>query len=200
MKTFSLYALSTAAMLAFAPVALADTAPAAAASEIATVNIQQIFSDSTAAKSVHDQLEGKSKTFQAEIAKKQDQLQKEDQELGKQQSVLSKAAFDEKAGAFRKKVADAQKEMQAKKALLDNASGRAGAEIQKAVNGIVSDLAREKGFVAALPTSEMLYADAKLDITTEVLKRLNDKLPQVDVKFDTAAMSEAIEPAKTKKK
>src|ERR1044072_8535991 len=149
---------------------LAFTLPALAEGDnmIAVVNVQQIMNESPAAKSVHDQLDSKSKNFQNEITKKQDQLQKEYQELGKQQNVLSKSAFQEKVGAFRKKVTEAQKEMQSKKALLDNASARAGAEIQKAVNEVISDLAKEKGFVAAIPTSELLYADPKLDVTGEV--------------------------------
>ncbi len=57
-------------------------------------------------------------------------------------------------------------------------------EIQKAVTGIVADMAKEKGFSIAIPTSQILYADPKLDITDEVLKRLNQKLPKLDVKFD----------------
>ena len=38
----------------------------------------------------------------------------------------------------------------------------------------------------ACQPSRMLYADRKLDITDEVLKRLNQKLPKLDVKFDAA--------------
>lgn len=182
MKMLSFYSIAAAALLACAPAAMAaDAAPA-----IAVVNMQQILSDSTAAKSAHDQLETKSKSFQADITKKQDQLQKENQELGKQQSVLSKSAFEEKATAFRKKVTEAQKEMQTKRALLDNASARAGNEIQKTVSEIVSAIAKEKGFVAAIPTSQLIYADPKLDITSDVLTRLNQKLPKIDVKFDSS--------------
>lgn len=182
MKMLPLYTL--AATLAFAPMAYAQ------GTTVATVNIQQVMGNSKAGKSVHDQLEKKQKDFQAEIAKKEEQLQKEDQELAKQQGVLAKAAFEEKVRAFRSKATDVQKEVQSKKALLDGAFERALAEIQKAVNEVIVDLAKEKGFAVAIPTSQILYGDPKLDVSEEVLKRLDDKLPKVEVKFDAPKKAE----------
>ncbi len=173
------FALAAALALAYAPAASAADAPA-----IAVVNIQQIMKDSTAAKSVREQLENKQKAFQGEITKKEEQLQKEDQELGKQRSVLAKEAFEEKARAFRTKATDMQKEVQSKKAMLDNGFERALSDIQKAVTEIITDLSKEKGFSLAIPTSQILYADPTMDISSEVLVRLNKKLPKLDVKFD----------------
>ena len=178
MNKFILSALLAAGFLAAAPAMAADEG-----SLIATVNIQQVMRDSHAAKSVREQLESKQKSFQSEISKKEEQLQKEDQELGKQRGVLSKEAFEEKARAFRTKATEVQKEVQSKKAMLDNAFERSLADIQKVVTDIIADLSKEKGFVVALPTSQILYADNKLDISEEVLKRLNKQLPKVDVKF-----------------
>lgn len=177
MKRLSSLALA-AFMCVSAPV-FAQTAPS-----IAVVNIQQIMRESTAAKSVREQLESKQKAFQAEITKKEEALQKEDQELAKQQSVLSKEAFAEKAKAFRAKATEVQKEVQSKKALLDSAFERSLNDIQKAVNEVIAGLAKEKGFTLALPTSQVLYADDKMDISKEVLSRLNAKLPKLDVKFE----------------
>lgn len=174
-----------------AAVAVFMAAPAFAEnSPVATVNIQQIMQDSTAAKSVREQLESKQKAFQNEVTKKQDALQKEKRDLDKKQSVLSKEAFEEKERAFMNKVTNARKDMDSKKALLDNAFSRSLADIQKAVTDIITDIAKEKSFSVAIPTSELLYGDPKLDITDEVLKRLNQKLPKLDVKFDAESKSD----------
>ncbi len=193
MKTM-FYSVATAAMLAFASPAMAAdaAAPAAAAPAggsnlIAIVNIQQVMREATAAKSVREQLENKQKSYQTEIAKKEEALQKEDQDLNKKRSVLSKAAFDEKAAAFRKKATDVQKEVQSKKATLDGGFEHALNDIQKVVTDVIADLAKEKGFSVAVPTSQILYGDPKLDISDEVLKRLNQKLPKLDVKFEAPA-------------
>lgn len=169
-------------------IAVTFSAPAFAADAVkptvAVVNIQQIMRDSTAAKTVREQLENKQKSFQAEITKKEEGLKKEDQELGKQKSVLAKDAFEKKLVEFRTKATNMQKDVQAKKALLDGAFERSLNDIQKIVTDIIADLAKEKGFVVAVPTSQILYADKSLDISSEVLDRLNKKLPKLDVKFE----------------
>ncbi|MDX2073918.1 MAG: OmpH family outer membrane protein [Alphaproteobacteria bacterium] len=175
-----LSSLALIALISFATPAVAEDVK----QSIAVVNIQQIMREATAAKSVREQLESKQKSFQADITKKEEALQKEDQELAKKQSVLSKEAFAEKAKAFRTKATEVQKEVQAKKAMLDNGFERALNDIQKAVNEIIAEMAKEKGFALALPTSQVLYADEKMDISKDVLDRLNKKLPKLDVKFD----------------
>jgi len=176
-KTLGIFAAT--ALIAYSPLALAE-----GTNTIAVVNIQQIMKDSTAAKSVREQLEGKQKSFQADITKKEESLKKEDQELAKQRNVLAKDAFETKARAFRTKATDVQKEVQSKKTLLDNAFERSLNEIQKTTTDIIAELSKEKGFAVAVPTSQILYADSKLDISAEVLERLNKKLPKLDVKFE----------------
>lgn len=178
MKTLYVSALAACALL-YAPMAHAEES-----NLIAVVNIQKIMQESTAAKSANEQLEGKQKSFQNELNKKDEALQKEDKELAKQRGVLSKEAFEEKTRTFRNKVTEIQKEVQSKKALLDSAYSRALNDIQKIVTEIIADLAKEKGFAVAIPTSQILYADNKLDISDAVLERLNKKLPKLDVKFE----------------
>ncbi len=181
MKSNLLLALLAATCLQFSTAAFAEDAKPV---KIAAINIQQIMSDSTAAKSVREQLETKQKAFQAEITKKEESLKKEDQELAKQKTVLAKEAFEKKALEFRKKASEVQKEVQAKKALLDSGFERSLNEIQKSVNEVIADLAKEKGFTLAVPTSQILYADPSMDVSKEVLERLNKKLPTVTVKFE----------------
>lgn len=178
MKRSYLYLSAMVLALACTPAAHAE------GGLIAVVNVQQIMQDSAAAKSATTQLKDKQKSFQDEIKKKDDALQKEEKELVKQKDALSQEAFEKKAHAFRNKVTDVQKEVQSKKALLDNAYGRALGEIQKVTSEIIADLAKEKGFSVAIPTSQLLYADNKIDISAEVLERLNKKLPKLNVKFE----------------
>jgi outer membrane protein len=189
MRISFLTSVATLALLSATSSAIA--ADATAANTIAVVNIQQIMRDATAAKNVREQLESKQKAFQSDLSKKEEALQKEDQELGKKRGVLSKEAFEEKAVKFRTKATDLQKEVQSKKAVLDGGFERALNEVQKNVSDIIADMSKEKGFIVAVPTSQILYADPKLDITSDVLTRLNQKLPKLDVKFDAAADSSA---------
>lgn len=186
MRNFKQSLLAGAAALLICTAALPAQADPMQAT-VAVVNIQGIMRDSSAAKSVREQLEQKQKAYQAEISKKEEALQKEDQELAKQRGVLAKEAFEEKVKAFRAKATDTQREVATKKAMLDNALERSLADIQKATTDIIAELAKEKNFNLAIPTSQLLYADSGMDISAEVLKRLNEKLPSVSVKFEAPA-------------
>ena len=166
---------------------LAPLAVEAAPTTVSVVNIQTIMRESVATKSVREQLEAKQKAYQAEISKQEQALQKEEQELAKQQSALSKEAFEEKVKAFRTKATSMQKEVQVKKATLDGAYEQSLAQVQKTMEGIISELAKEKGFNICIPSSQLIFAEPSLDITADVLKRLNEKLPNYTVKFEAPA-------------
>ncbi len=153
------------------------------AAGIAVLNIQQIMQESLAAKSVKAVLEGQQKSFQAEMTSKEQSLQAKEKELAGQRSVLAPEEFEKKVKDFRTQATAAQREVQTKKAKLDKAFAEALADIQKEVVGIVSEQAKEKGYDAVMPTSQLLYAAPALDITAEVLSQLNQRLPKVQVQF-----------------
>lgn len=174
----------------FAAMLLGSFSAYAAGNTIATVNIQDIMQKSTAAQSIKEQLEAKQKTFQAEMSKKEAQFNSEEKELRKQQSVLSAEAFEKKVKAFKTKESAAQKDVQAKRAELDNAFSTSLSQIQKAVYDIVAEMAKEKGYIAVIPTTQLLWADPSLDVTKEVLDKLNTTLPKVTVTFKEVSSSD----------
>ena len=153
------------------------------ASEIAVVNLQKIMQESSASKSARSQLKAKKQEFQKQISKLEASLQKQDKELAQQKAVLSKDEFSKKLVTFRKKAANAQKDVQAKRAKLNKAFEESLSKIQKSIISIVSKLSKEKGFKIAVSSSQAIYVSNELDISNEVLKRLNKELPKLNVKF-----------------
>lgn len=174
MKKLFLIALASVALIA-AP-AFADTA-------IGVVNVAKIMQTSKAATSVRSQLQTKQKAFQSELDAKEKALLAEDQSLVKQKDSADKAAFEKKVKDFREKAATEQREVQSKKAALDKSFAAALEEIQKNVLDITKQVAAEKKINLVLGSAQVLYGDTSLDITDEVLKRLDAKLPTVAVKF-----------------
>lgn len=179
MKKITFPLLASVALLA-----LSSAAHAEDALKVAVVNVQKVMAESTAAKNIREQLESKQKTFQSELTKKAESLQKEKQDIAKQQSVLSKEAFETKAREFNKKETEVQKDVQQKRAMLDGATEKALSDIQKATIEIIAEIAKERKLTLALPTSQILYADNTLDISDEVVTRLNKQVPKLEVKFD----------------
>lgn len=174
MKKLFLIALASVAFIA---------APAFADSSIGVVNVAKIMQTSKAATSVRSQLQTKQKSFQGELDAKEKALLAEDQSLVKQKDSTEKAAFEKKVKDFREKAANEQRDVQAKKAALDKSFAAALEEIQKNVLDITKQVAAEKKLNLVVSSAQVLYTDTSLDITDEVLKRLDAKLPTVTVKF-----------------
>lgn len=174
MKKLLLLALASLSLFA---------APAMADNAVAVVNVAKIMRDSKAAVSVRNQLQTKQKSFQSDLDAKEKSLLAEDQALVKQKDSTDKAAFEKKVKDFRDKAASEQKAVQVKKAALDKSFATALEDIQKNVLDIVKAVAAEKKLNLVVSSAQVLYSDASLDITDEVLKRLDSKLPTVSVKF-----------------
>ncbi len=174
MKTFLVAALAALTLVA---------TPALAETVVGVVNVAKIMKDSKAATSVRSQLQAKQKSFQADLDAKEKALFAEDQALVKQKDSSDKAAFEKKVKDFRDKAAKEQRGVQEKKAQLDKAFAAAREDIQKSVLDITKQVADEKKMNLVLSSSQVLYSEDALDITAEVLKRLDSKLPSVTVKF-----------------
>jgi len=174
MKNLVLAALATLTLIA-SP-ALADTA-------IGVVNFGKITQTSKAATAVQNQVKAKQKAMQSEADAKEKALLAEDQALVKQKDGADKAAFEAKVKAFREKAAKEQRAWQEKKVGLNKSTGEALDTIQKSLVEVVKQVAAEKKLTLVISSAQVLYNDPALDITDEVLKRLDAKLPTVTVKF-----------------
>jgi outer membrane protein len=171
------------AVVVVSALALAAPAVHAEESKVAVVNVQRIMKESKAALAAREQLKAKQQQFQEEITKTEKALKAQDQELEKQRTILSQEAFEKQVKDFRKKATDAQKDVQEKRMNLSKAFDASLSEIQVAVTSILNELAKEKGFELVIPASQLLYYGPTLEISDEVLKRLNEKLPTLTVKF-----------------
>ncbi len=175
MKKFLVLAAASLPLLA---------APAFADMTTGVVNVAKILHDSKAATSVRNQMQAKQKALQSEVSDKAKELHAEDQSLVKQKDTTTdKAAFDKKVKDFQDKAGKEEREVQDQKVALDKAFAGALEDIQKNVLDITKQVAAEKKLNLVVSSAQVLYADPSLDITDEVLKRLDAKLPTVAVKF-----------------
>ena len=149
--------------------------------KFATINIQDIMTKSTAVQSINKQMEEKRNALQSQVSKKEEQLRNSEQELAKQRNVLSAEALEKKKNEFRDDVTTAQKDMQQKRASLEKGVAKAMTEVQKTVQKIVEDISKEKGFDAAIATNQLIFAKPEMDITPQVVEKLNKSLPDVKV-------------------
>jgi Skp family chaperone for outer membrane proteins len=145
----------------------------------AVIDYQRILRDAAAARSIREQIEARRKAYQEEISKEEQRLHEADKEFAKQRSVLSAEAFAEKRRDFEQDVAEVQRMVQERRRELDRMSAAALNEVKEALIEIVTSIAEERGFNLVLPSSEVLFFARSLDLTEEVLAKLDARLPQV---------------------
>ena len=147
----------------------------------AVIDYQRILRDAAAAKSIRAQIEARRQAYQEEISKEEQRLHEADKAFAKQRSVLSNEAFAEKRRDFEQEVAEVQRLVQERRRELDNMAAAALNEVKAALIEIVTSIAEERGFNLVLPSSEVLFFSRSLDLTEEVLAKLDDRLPQVQL-------------------
>ncbi|HSA82663.1 MAG TPA: OmpH family outer membrane protein [Geminicoccaceae bacterium] len=172
-------ALATAlATAALSDEAQAQTLPPTVA---AVIDYQRILRDAVAARSIRDQIEVRRKAYQEEISKEEQRLHEADKEFAKQRSLLTAEAFTEKRREFEQEVAEVQRLVQERRRELDNVAAVALDQVKEALIEVVTSIADERGFNLVLPSSEVLFFARRIDLTEEVLAKLDSRLPDVRV-------------------
>lgn len=150
---------------------------------IAVIDFGVLLQNSGAAKSIRDQVEKQSQTYQSEINKREQELRNTEQDLSRQRSVLSPEAFAEKRRQFEANVADFQRQTNARKDQLQIAFDNGMREVQTNAAQILGEVKVERGVNLVFHANALALNDHNLDLTSEVLQRLDKKLPRVAVKL-----------------
>ena len=181
-------ALALAALLIIsAPGHAQNAAKPAAPTPIAVIDAQRVLHESVAGKKADafiGDLRGK---YQQEIAKSEEALRAEDQELGRQRSVLSPEAFEAKRHDFERKVQESQRMVQERNGEFDATVRQARAEIGKVVIAVVTELMQKKNILLVIDRAQIVASQTAIDMTEEVLQEVNKRLPSVPLKVPTAA-------------
>ena len=147
----------------------------------AVIDYQRVLREAKAAKSISDQLEARRKLYQDQIAKEEQKPQDADKELAKQRGVLSAEALGAKREDLQKRAAELQKLVNDKRRQLGSVSSAALNDVRNAMLQVVGDLSGEHGFNLVLPSNTVLMFAPKIDMTDEVIKRLDEALPSVKI-------------------
>ena len=147
----------------------------------AVIDYQRILRDAAAARSIRGQIEVRRKAYQEEISKEEQRLHEADKEFAKQRSLLTAEAFTEKRREFEQEVAEVQRLVQERRRELDNVAAVALNQVKEALIEVVTNIADERGFNLVLPSSEVLFFARRIDLTEEVLAKLDSRLPDVRV-------------------
>ena len=162
-------------------IANAETYPI---TSIAIIDLNLILTDSKAAKNATKQFEQIQKKTEAEIIDSDKNMLNERNKLIEQQSVISPEAFEIKAKDYEKKLQNYQIEKQNKLRKLEGALQKARNVILENVKPILEEIGSEIGVTIILEKGSVILSDTGMDITNDVIKKLNKELPKIKVTLD----------------
>ncbi len=148
---------------------------------IAIVDYLLIQQQSLAMNDLKAQIEQRRQTYQEQINLQEQELRAVDQELVRQQSILSADAFAQKRREFEAQVAEVQRGVQARKRELDQAFDSGLKDFEREVINIIAELSAIHGYNLVLPRQQIVFADNDLNISQQVLELLNQRLSRVEV-------------------
>lgn len=150
--------------------------------KIVVVDIQQLMSNSKAAKSIQSQGKDLRDKYQKQITKIEAGLKETEAELMKLSKGDSKEDFLEKRKEFQQELVKGQKEVQEINQKLDKALGQALNELRDEIVEIVGNMSQDNGYDLVISRADVVIVAKSIDITADVMKKLDKSLSKISVK------------------
>lgn len=148
---------------------------------IITVDVQQILRDSLVAKDVQAQMEQRTERYTKEVTDQENELQRTQEELEKERTTLAPDAFNSKMRDFQRRYDTLDNRVQATRQALQQSYNDAMTKVENTALQIIADIAAERKANLVVAKAAVLFEAPELDITQDVIKRLDVKLPQVQL-------------------
>jgi len=170
-------------MMAFQMNVVSSRAEAQAAQKIAVLDLVAIQHRSLAGKSITEQLTVYRKAFQKDADAQHKRLKAAQSELRLQRSLLSPEAIQARERKFKDEVAAVQRRFQARKKALNKSRVEALKVFEENLTEVLKKLRADRKIdVIIKKRPSVIYVDASVNITGEVLKRINVRLKKIAVK------------------
>ena len=186
-KAAALAALALGTATALPTAAFAQAA--AAQTSIIVVDMDRVGADSAAGKSGQTQLKAKVDSLQARGKSLADQLRSEEETLlkARQANTMAPEAFQAKVKDLQTKQNNARTELGNRENELQRSQAAVRQQIFNAVGPIIQAVMRERGASIVLTRDAALAVAPTLDVTADVIRRLDAALPRVNATAPAAA-------------
>ena len=150
---------------------------------IAVLDVQLAMRRAAAAKGINTAMEARRKAFEEEIAAEREVLKDEEQKLRKQGTILSPEAMNEKRRVLENKISDLRRKAEQRRGILNRAFTGATRKLRSEIAKVLAEIMSERKITLTLARKAVLVFDQRLSVTDEVLKRLDENMPNVTIDF-----------------
>ena len=160
-------------------------------SRIGIVDLQKIFREAAAAKSVLPQMDKVRREFQKEVRQQERALRAKARKLADDRVLLSPEEFANKRRALDEEGRTAQRAVQEKKRRLDRAFNDTKDVILRQIALIADTVAGERKIDLVFEKGVVFLSAKALDLTSEIITRLDKKLPHVKLRVEEVSLEDS---------
>lgn len=147
------------------------------------VDFQRAILSSKAAKNLNEEIIKLTKSYQLELAKQEDALRNAQRELQLEADKLTPEQLQKKQETLNAQIASYQADFQQRKKKLETIDQTGSQTIRNALIDVAQNLAKQRGYNLILDKGVVIFSLDSLDITDEIIKLLDQKLPAVKITF-----------------
>jgi outer membrane protein len=171
-----------AAFVSVAAAAAAGLAePTASLQRFAVIDIERVRRSAAAVQAIRNQLGGYLEVYRTDTQKEEQEIRAAQEELAGKRGVLSPDAYVEERRKLEGRLAEAQGRVQRRRQALERVNTEAMEQVKQSLEAIVVEIARERELTVILRKDQVVFVDPVLEITDEVLRRLDQRLPSVAI-------------------
>lgn len=145
---------------------------------IATIDHDRVILSSELFQQARAAIENQHKVYKQDLEKREGVLRDLEKTLRVSESTLSQGEFAKQRRQFEEKVEEAQKLVAERRRKLDTFMHTIRLQVVETAMSIIQILCQERDLSIVIPNSQIIYALSELDITEEVLERVNKQLSQ----------------------
>ena len=148
---------------------------------IGVIDLNKILAEADAAIMASEQIEEIAIEIESEIKNSDEAIINEQNLLIESQAIMAPEAFDSKRKEYENKVQKYNAERQSKLLKIDELIAMSRNDVLNALKPILEEISNKKGITILLEKGSVMLNADKMDITDEVLKKLNKEFPELKV-------------------
>ena len=153
----------------------ANSLLAADVAKIGVIDLQKVLETSTAGKLIQAQLKKLKEKMETDLKQKGSEIEKISKRLERESMVMSKEMREEKEREQRIKINDFKTLQKKYRSDLQKMEVQLMNQLQKDIKELVDAIGKKGGYLMIINKYGILYSPAKIDITDDLIKKLNVK-------------------------
>lgn len=151
--------------------------------DIATLNVDKLLHESKAARQIQKDLEIQRAKFEKEMKAHEEIFSEWEKELINQQKDLKPEEFVSKRKEFDQKIAKVHQDVMKRREFLEGAFQQAMSKVQETIFRLVREKALREKYKIVVPHNFVIFQEEGLDITEDILNKLDMALPSISLKL-----------------